>query len=63
MPRLDARVGKLETASGANGLRVVVMFAEAGETSTDCIRRRGCDPDAAGVRYIVVSWQGGDEHL
>jgi len=63
MPRLDARVDKLETQMGANCPRVVVMFAEAGESSTECIRRRGHDPNAAGVRYIVVSWQGGDEHL
>ncbi len=34
MPRLDARVGKLETASGANGLRVVVVFAVDEESST-----------------------------
>ena len=63
MPRLDARVGKLETQIGANCPRVVVVFAEDGESSTDCIRRHGHDPDATGVRYIVVSWQTGDEHL
>jgi len=37
------------------------MFAEAGESSTDCIRRHGQDPHSPGIRYIVVSWQKGDE--
>jgi|PlaIllAssembly_1097288.scaffolds.fasta_scaffold1493518_2 hypothetical protein len=61
MARLDARVGKLETQLGATSPRVVVMFAEAGESSTDCIRRHGQDPHSPGIRYIVVSWQKGDE--
>jgi hypothetical protein len=55
MPGLDARFGKLETASGANYPRVVV-FAVDGESSSDCLRRHGDEPDAAGVRYIVVAW-------
>jgi hypothetical protein len=62
MPRVDARVGKLETASGANYPRVVV-FAVDGESSTDCLRRHGHEPDAADVRYIVVAWGPDDQQL
>jgi len=40
MSRLDARVEKLESQIGANRPRVVVLFAEAGEASIDCIRSR-----------------------
>jgi len=63
MGSLDARVGRLETASGANTPRLIVVFADDGESSTECIRRHGHEPGAAGVRYIVVSWQKGDETL
>lgn len=62
MPRLDARVDKLETQMGANSPRVVV-FADAGESSTDCIRRHGHDPNAVRGHYIVVAWGPDDQQL
>lgn len=54
MPRIDARLGKLETQMGEGS--EVVVFAMPSETVADCIRRHGRDPDDSSVRYTVVRW-------
>jgi hypothetical protein len=57
MARIDARLQKLESHLHADKNRVLIVFREAGETTADAIRRQGHDPSAAGVRYVVVTWQ------
>ena len=54
MPRIDARVEKLE-AQARQGDEVMV-FALPSESVEDCIRRHGRDPDDSSVRYTVVRW-------
>jgi hypothetical protein len=61
MRRTEARLRRLEAQ--ANPPKVVVVFAETGESSTDALLRMGHDPDAQGVKYVVVSWCKGDENL
>ena len=54
MPRIDARLEKLETQARSDS--EVVVFAMPEETMADCIRRHGHDPDDSSVRYTVVRW-------
>lgn len=56
------RVERLEKHVRGKG-RIVVLFADAGESTRDCILRHGHDPDTPGVDYIVVSWEAGDHEL
>lgn len=56
------RVERLEKQVRGNG-GIVVLFANAGECTRDCVVRHGHDPDAPGVHYIVVSWETGDQAL
>ena len=54
MPRIDARLEKLEAQTRSES--EVVVFAMPTESVSDCIRRHGHDPDDASVRYTVVRW-------
>jgi hypothetical protein len=54
MPRIDARVEKLETQARSES--EVTVFAMPTESVGDCIRRHGHDPDDNSVRYTVVRW-------
>jgi hypothetical protein len=56
------RIERLEEKLGG-GRRVVVPFANDGETARECIVRYGHDPYEHGVRYIVVAWGKGDHDL
>lgn len=49
------RVERLEEKLGG-GKRVVMLFANDGETARECIVRHGHDPDQRGVQYVVVAW-------
>ena len=62
MSRIDARVGKLEAQSNPGRKRLVVVFAKPGEDRTECIRRRGHDPDDPTIgQVIIVRWGLADE--
>ena len=54
MPRIDARLEKLEAQACSDS--EVVVFAMPSESVEDCIRRLGLDPDDSTVRYMVVRW-------
>jgi len=54
MPRIDARLEKLEAQARSES--EVTVFAMPTESVEDCIRRHGHDPDDASVRYAVVRW-------
>ena len=52
--RSEMRVGRLEAKTMVRSSQPYIRFiAEPGESSADCIRRHGHDPDAPGARYIV----------
>ena len=54
MPRIDARVDKLEAQACSDS--EVVIFAMPNESVAGCMRRHGRDPDDHSVRYTVVRW-------
>ncbi len=56
------RVERLEEKSGS-GKRIVVLFANDGESARQCIVRNGHDPDRPEITYIVVVWETGDQYL
>ena len=54
MGRSEQRVGRLEAQTVMHSSQPYIRFiAEPGESSADCIRRHGRDPDAPGAHYIV----------
>jgi len=54
MPRIDARLEKLEAQARSES--EVVVFAMPSESLEDCIRRHGHDPEDVSLRYTVVRW-------
>lgn len=47
------RLEKLEAAESSCE-HVIVLFQEDGESSDECIRRSGRNPDEMGIKFIVV---------
>ena len=54
MPRIDARLEKLEAQTRSES--EVVVFAMPSESVEDCIRRHGHDPEDVSLRHTVVRW-------
>lgn len=54
MPRIDARLEKLEVQARSNS--EVVEFAMPSQSDDDCIERHGRDPEDRSVRYTVARW-------
>jgi hypothetical protein len=53
------RVERLEEKVGS-GKRIVVLFANDGETARECIVRQGHDPEEREIQYVVVARGKGD---
>jgi len=56
------RVERLEEKLGGCK-RIVMLFANDGESARECVVRNGHDPDRSEITYIVVVWETGDQYL
>ncbi|PIQ56141.1 MAG: hypothetical protein COW02_01610 [Comamonadaceae bacterium CG12_big_fil_rev_8_21_14_0_65_59_15] len=51
---LEKRLERLEETASESIERFVTVISAHNETSEDCIRRYGHDPNAQGVKYFVL---------
>ena len=61
MSHQRARIAKLERRETGKQTACVCLFANEGETTSECIQRHGYDPKDPAKHFIVVSWAPPDD--